>query len=398
MPISVTCPECSYRFYVGDEYAGQPGRCPECDAIIQVPKLLADVDDDPETDEYISQSRRQSSFDDPKNNLPVSQEQKPFDPKPRIAKWERVANGFRNLAIASVLIGIDLILRTSLALVNGLPQEDEDNLTPGQKALIIGNALFSAIAILLWCIGRWGIGRTPYNPAASTARSSAGLAVIAALPGIFGFLIAGAAFLVLGENPVAGVVLMQFGGCGMMIFICVWVIAEIIGLIAQAKMMTGLKESAAAIWARLHLTVFISLITLSCFSFCTGVMYVAALIKEAEEKQKKVNADGDRFKEGDPRAVPKKDVADKKGRKKRDNDENDGNNPPPPPPINLQDHPKTMLLIVVIVNGMSLLYVGLCLISFLKAQKAVQREIINLNGGPANPDDEWQNRNSVSWE
>ena len=44
MSIPVTCPECQSHFHVGDEFAGRPGRCPECTAILQVPDPDAPIE------------------------------------------------------------------------------------------------------------------------------------------------------------------------------------------------------------------------------------------------------------------------------------------------------------------------------------------------------------------
>ncbi len=43
MPIQVTCPGCMKRFSVADKFAGQKGPCPNCKAIITIPKKEDEV-------------------------------------------------------------------------------------------------------------------------------------------------------------------------------------------------------------------------------------------------------------------------------------------------------------------------------------------------------------------
>jgi hypothetical protein len=43
MPINVTCPGCLKRFSVADKYAGQKGPCPNCKAVITIPKKEEEV-------------------------------------------------------------------------------------------------------------------------------------------------------------------------------------------------------------------------------------------------------------------------------------------------------------------------------------------------------------------
>ena len=39
MSITVTCPNCSASFRASDDHAGKRGKCPKCQAVIQVPRL-----------------------------------------------------------------------------------------------------------------------------------------------------------------------------------------------------------------------------------------------------------------------------------------------------------------------------------------------------------------------
>ncbi len=47
MSISVTCPECGYRFSVRDEYAGRRGKCPQCGGVFRAETSDAAVDEFP---------------------------------------------------------------------------------------------------------------------------------------------------------------------------------------------------------------------------------------------------------------------------------------------------------------------------------------------------------------
>src|SRR4051812_36867543 len=129
MSIPVTCPECQSHFHVGDEFAGQPGRCPECAAVIEVPDPAAAPDApeervDPQPywtprgveafAEMPSRSREprpEERRDDMRQHRADYAEPKPryddprprFDPVARAAKWKAVAHGLRNLMVAVTL-------------------------------------------------------------------------------------------------------------------------------------------------------------------------------------------------------------------------------------------------------------------------------------------------------
>src|SRR3954469_5259793 len=128
MPIPVTCPECQYHFLVGDEFAGRPGRCPECAAIIHVPDADRGVQmtplpppgepHDPSPyqsarpadvfDEFPSRLRRRrrreeddvdwdrgqrDDYDDRRRDRSIEDSPRTFDPRARAAKWESVSRG-----------------------------------------------------------------------------------------------------------------------------------------------------------------------------------------------------------------------------------------------------------------------------------------------------------------
>lgn len=375
MPISVTCPECAYRFHVDAAFAGRPGRCPECDAVIQVPAATAFDDAYAEPGglaEFPSASRRRAV--EPPALRPADEDAAPGNPGPRIEKWRRVAAGYRNLAIAAGLVAIDTAIRGGFNLANGVNLEENPQFTSAQKALMVGNGLFSALAIILWAVGRFGLGKTPYLPARGAAMSSGVMAGLAAVPGILGVLLAAAGILLAAENPVGALAMINFGGCGICLFGLGWAVAEIVGLIAQIRMAKGLDAPGAATWAKTQLTTLVVLMVVGFTGFCVLVMVLAGEMKRQDDARKQANV---------PMPPP--------GKNAPANNANNANNNQPPP-LDLEEHKDTITALIVAFTVTTIAFALLCVVSFLASMKAVRREILRLSGGPDGDPDDWHGR------
>ncbi|WP_020471613.1 hypothetical protein [Zavarzinella formosa] len=392
MPIPVKCPECAYRFHVDEAFAGSPGRCPECDAVIQVPAAETHPDDDafpadPRIEEFPSASRRAVDRYEYSPTRTERREEPRFNPGPRIEKWKKVAAGFRNLAIAAGLIGIDTAIRGAFNLANGIPKNDNE-LTSAQKALAVGEGLFTCLAIILWAFGRIALMRTPYLPAGASAKSSGVLAGITAVPGVIGMGMMAAGILIVQNNLLAGMAILQLGMCGLGICFLGWVVAEIVGLIAQIQIMKGLEAAGASLWAKFHLAGLITMLTVGTIGSC--VLFVALFSEMQQQAAKNGN---------NPPVVNAKNApAPKGGEKKAPANQNNPNNPPPPPQFNPEEHKELVIVVIVVTAGGTIGFSMLCVFSFLAAQGAIKREIVRLSGGlDGNPDD-WHNRSPVHVE
>ena len=385
MAIPVTCSECAYRFHVELAFAGRSGRCPECDALIEVPARAED-DGEPADDfeasplpgEFASSSRRESA---PEPVRRVRREKPKFDPRPRMAKWDRVAGGFRNLAIAAGLIAIDSIVRAAFNLVNGLPDENQ-KFTSAQLALMAGNGLITIVSIALWMSGRIGIARSPYLPARGTVRSAAALAVLSGVPGALGMIVLVIGVMIAQNNPQGGFVSIQLGICGLGIFGLGWLVAEIVGLIAQIQILGALAATGASRLAKAQLTSLVMLICLSIIGFCGLMIALMPEIKKAQEEEQKARM---ARKQGNPPPFPAAKKAPPPPEAKDDNpnvnpNNPNGNNPPPPPPppAFFQENPQMVLAITLVSVGMTVAYALLSAAAFLAAQGAVRREIERL--------------------
>lgn len=374
MAIPVKCPDCAFRFHVEAEYAGMPGRCPECDAVIDVPQLpkarrrFEDEGDDDDFDapavgSFASSSRRDvESYSSRDEQL--EDEQPRFDPSVRIERWKSVSGGFRNLAIAAGLLGFDTLIRVTFNLVNGLPNDNANQMTSGQKAIMVGNCIFTALAMVLWAIGRINLAKTPYLPSAGLAKTSGVLAAINSIPGVIGILCAVIGIVIAADNLIAGMLLLQGGGCGLLIFGLGAIVTEIIGLLAQIKMTAGIKATKAATLAKVHLATFIVGVCLSIIGFCGMVIVIGSMaqeqVKKAQNKQAQANPPGPV--KGNP--VPPV---------------NPGANPQnQPPPFNLEENKGLVIGMMITFATLSLGYVLLSVLSFLSAQGAVRKEIERL--------------------
>src|SRR5262245_19840516 len=191
MPINVTCSECHYHFFVGDEYAGRPGRCPECSAVIHVPdadgprpaEQSAEPDPyrarrrhDPFDDEFPSRRRRRDDSGgrhEDQERLDFDDRPRRFDPQTRADAWGRVYRGLGYVQIAVILYFFGQVLQMGFMLSRGGPKANPNALPDsGEIAVGIGGVVVMLAAGTFWCLGRlWGT-RVPYLPARSWAKAS----------------------------------------------------------------------------------------------------------------------------------------------------------------------------------------------------------------------------------
>ena len=380
MAISVTCPECQYRFHVGEEFAGRPGRCPECDCLIQVPDSPPQSrrgDSEPaEPDPY--RSRREidpfegrdrptrrpianpDDYHDPRDDFDDQPQERAFDPAIRAERWRTVANGFRNLLISVILVGINETFGSVFALVNGVADQ-QNALTTAQIAAQVGNMLFSGIALIFWAIGRMGCAKVPYVPARGMAKTAGIIALITAGSGVLAFLSLAIGILVMQQNMGLAFLMVMMGGCTFFLTLCGFVTAEIIGLVSQIRMASGLRDSAFGSSSRALLMATIALIVLTIVAMCGIFVWAMTEAQKAQQAQMKNN----------PAPIAGK-----------------GNAPPapapaqqqPPPPFDPADHPDLMVGISIGRLIVALAYALLAGFCFHLGRKAVRREIDALVG------------------
>jgi hypothetical protein len=382
MPINVSCPECDYRFLVGDEFAGRPGRCPECSALIQVPGEevgLTPLHPEP-FDEFPAHSRRRDDErrhyeedlrDDYRDDLP----RRAFDPLARADKWQRVHKGLGYLQIAVILYFFLQLFQIGFYLVRGLDQINNDpNALPdsGEWAVIIGGLFVLMFTGTFWVLGRLAMIRVPYVPARGWARASFYM-VLGSIGSLGAFCCLFMTFAVAagGGNPgAAGFLLLA----AMAILLAMVLVAggELCGLMALAKAGDGLQVSSAANWARTSAVLLIVLIGLLMFGFCGFVIYVGNQQKQKQQGQAANAA-----------ANPNGPFANAKA--------NGPNNPPganPPGPQQQQQNPfgddptdpKAQFIFQISMIGLILLYLVHYSVTLQKGRRAIRDEIHTLTG------------------
>src|SRR5690349_18930249 len=185
MSIPVTCSDCQSHFHVGDEFAGRPGRCPECGHVLEVPAPAAEVPhpepvEHPEPYPYWGPSapepfeerpapvreRRRDRADDVRRDDTDEPRRPRFDPHDRAARWSRVHRGLGYLQVAVVLGLVSQFLQTILMLARGGVQQNPNGLPDsGQVALVFGAMAMLLAAAMFWLMGRAAGMRAPYVPA-----------------------------------------------------------------------------------------------------------------------------------------------------------------------------------------------------------------------------------------
>ena len=187
MSINVACPECQYRFLVGDEFAGRPGLCPECGTVIHVPGPEAEsfpsspeAHQDspppytPRSVEAFEEFPRHSRChrDDDRDRFEAGQrddytddiELRTFDPHLRAARWQSVSNGLRNLMVAVILLAIEQSIRSAITLVDGVQQGQENQLVLANLRLLSATVWSLALRCVCGLPGASVAGAFPIFP------------------------------------------------------------------------------------------------------------------------------------------------------------------------------------------------------------------------------------------
>ena len=169
MPIPVTCPECQYHFLVDDEFAGRPGRCPECAAVIQVPDPeptppppLPEVHEDPYPyrtpraveafEDFPSRTRRSRDRDPEHDDDDRDRHERDlrddyeegrgargrgeFDAHARAAAWERVYKGLGYIQLGVILYFFGQLLQMGFIIARGLDKLNENALPDGGEIAV----------------------------------------------------------------------------------------------------------------------------------------------------------------------------------------------------------------------------------------------------------------------
>jgi hypothetical protein len=408
MSIPVTCPECQSHFHVGDEFAGRPGRCPECTAILQVPDPDAPIEHEEQPEDShpywtprgveafemapapVRESRQEDRFEPAPRRRPDDRPREPrFDPHDRAARWARVHRGLGYVQVAVLLGFVSQILQTVLMLARGGAQNDPNALPDsGQIALGFG-ALFMVLAAwMFWVLGRAAGLRVPYVPARSCARAS----FVMALGSIGASVVTFCLFFVTlgalaqagangGPPPPAAVlfVLLMMGSLCLTAGLAGG--AEIAGLMALARIGDALRDRTAAGWARRSIVVMVVAGMLMVFGFCGVFIYAGA---KEQQRQQQAQAAG----AANPAPANDKD----KPKEKRKDKEKAGNgkdapapaqpaaagpgqNPPPEPMDG------TLALILdLIFFGPLILYLIHYSVALQAGRRAIRREIDVLTG------------------
>jgi hypothetical protein len=410
MPIPVTCPECQYDFLVGDEFAGRPGRCPECAAIIHVPapdEAGASPDDhDPyrtprgrrhepvmeslsprgRSDDWEREQR--NDYDEAPRGPAAGDGGRTFDPHARAARWESVSRGLRNLMVAVILVAVAEMVSCAFTLIDPVQPGQQNNLGPKEQALVVGNMLFSIISLILWALGRIGCGRVPYVPARRVAMPAGVIAGLTALSGVFAFggLVGG--ILIMQQNQGVGALLLLGGVCAFIPLLIGFPVAEIMGLVSQVRIANGLRDAAFARASRLQILVAIVLTGIVMVGFCVFFVFLMAEMQKAQKKQQEEQQQQMRQQGLDQPADPK---APLKGKGKVAAKKNAPAAPgqpqqQPPPELDLGEYPGVVYGIAIGRLLVILIYAAVSVACFQLGRRAIRREVSRLVGDPHDRD------------
>lgn len=409
MSIPVTCPECQSHFHVGDEFAGQAGRCPDCTAVLQVPDPAVALHPDPEFSPYWSprspepfeglppRARQRERRRDPEAELRADYDDRPrrpqFDPHDRAVRWARVHRGLGYLLGAVALGFLSQILQTLLFLARGGVRPNPDaGADSGQVAMAFGTLALLFGSWLFWVLGRAAGIRVPYVPARSCARASFTM--------VLGCI---AAVLVTFCLLVGSIMAMAPGGAGgpeaallgMMLMLALFLTiglafgAEIAGLVALGRIGDALKDRGAAGWARRSIVVMLLAGGVMAFGVCGVSIYWMA-----KQQPKQAQAKAAR---NQPAAAKDKQNGENKGKEKVQAKEPDKDRPaganaddkkkgdlpddgpaedPPPEPL---DGPATLFFNLVCFGPMIFFLIHYSIALHL-GRRAIRREIDVLTG------------------
>jgi hypothetical protein len=311
MSIPVTCHECDSHFHVEDEFAGRPGRCPDCEAILQVPDLAASADHSDHLDPLpLPSSWRTSTLHSPpipSREIRRDQRQdhertlrqdyvdqlRRFDPLDRAARWARVHRGLGHLQVAVVLGFLSQILQTLLMLARGGVQQDPNALPDsGQIALVFGALVMMLASGMFWILARAAGVRVPYVPARNCARPSFLMTLGCVATGLITiclFFATAMAMAQAGPNggpPPGAVVFVLMFMLGLCLTGGLALGAEIAGLMSLGRIGDALRDRAAARWARRSIIVMVLTGGLIVFGAFAILVYIGAEQQKRQEQAK----------------------------------------------------------------------------------------------------------------
>lgn len=410
MPINVTCPECHIQFLVGDEFAGRPGRCPECGFVLMVPGHDVEVssgpsEDDP-FDDFPRFSRRQREDDRRRHEDELREDFDDqrggpgFDPIVRAEAWERVYKGLGLIQIAVILYFVSQITQTAFFLIRGIEQQNPNALPDsGEIAMGILGLVIMMVSTVFWMLGRFAGTKVPYVPARGWARVSFFM-VLAGLGSVAGFcclFIVGLGALAGGPNGGALAMLML----SFMILLLGMVLvaaAEMCGLVSLAKIGTALHNPSAASWARTSLILMFVLIGGLTMGLC-GLSIYAAGQKQQNQQGQPGNGPFAKAAKGKGQknaAAKDKDKEIAKDKDKEKDDDNQQANPnaqaQQPDPLDGGLDEKTQFISQMVMVGFIMLYLIHYSISLQKGRRAIRREIEVLTGHGDRQDQDHRDR------
>lgn len=409
MSIPVTCSDCQAHFHVGDEFAGRPGRCPECGHVLEVPDPATDPavhaeradphhpygtphfdqpplpeprgQDRPARDDYWEEDH-QADYDDHRRSRSDPRERQ-FDPHERAARWARVHRGLGHLQVAVVLGVVSQFLQTILMLARGGVQQNPNGLPDsGQVALAIGAVFMVLSAWMFWVLGRAAGLRVPYVPARNSARMSFVL-VLGSIGGFlfsFCFLFGAVGAAQNGGNGGEAAVMLLLTLCVGLLTVLLTAGAEIAGLLSLGRIGDALRDRAAAAWARRTIVVMIVAVGLMMFGLCGVSVYAAAHMPPPPNGQGGGNGGAAG---GQNKKAPEKDKAAAKDKAEHPKDAAPaqppagnaaGQNPPPEPDETIA------LILELVVYVPLILYLIHYSMALQAGRRAIRREIDVLTG------------------
>ncbi|HJZ94679.1 MAG TPA: hypothetical protein VKE40_27685, partial [Gemmataceae bacterium] len=416
-----TCSECQYHFFVGDEYAGRPGRCPECGAVIHVPEVNGPQPTPPpaEPDPYRA-SRHDEAFDDEfpsrrrrrdddrerhEDQQRADYDDRPrrFDPHARARAWQRVYRGLGFIQIAVVTGFLSQILQGVLVAARGGPNAPQNvPWNSGMMATAIGSVLLVFAGGLFWLIGRVGGARVPYVPARGWGRASLFLvlASVGAMPFCCCFMLAAEeAKAQAGGAPKPEDTLIVLLFAASFLLFCVLLIgAEVTALVSMARIGDGLKAHGAAASARVSIAVLFAVLGLLVVGTCVLFLYVTEKQMQQVQNQAPPAAPANQANDAGPPAkakdaAPGPPANDKAGGKDKGKPKGKDAGPPPqpangpPPPPNPPDA-ETAFIAVGVLFGLLLIYLIHFSVSLQRVRRAIRREIDVLTGNEQRQDDQ----------